>query len=413
MIDSAGDFGGTWYWNRYPGVACDIESYIYLPLLEETGYMPKQKYATGAEILEHSQRIARKYDLYRDACFQTQVTELRWDEHAARWLISTNRGDRMRAHYVCVALGVLNRPKLPGIPGIEKFEGHAFHASRWDYAYTGGDADGNLTGLRGKRVGILGTGATAVQCVPHVGEAAEHLYVFQRTPSSIDVKNNDPTDPEWVKTLKPGWHQHRMDNFQILTAGGYQAEDLVNDGWTEIIRKLLVMFQAGGQPRRVARGREEEDGAGGLREDGEDPGPGGLHREGQGDGGGPQALLPPVLQAPVLPQRVPADLQPRQRHARGYEGQGRGARDGEGRRGRRPGIPAGLPDLRQRLRGRNRLHAAGRVRDLRAGRPEPDREVGGWRAHAARHAHARLSELLLHHEHHPVRLHRELHAPAR
>jgi len=248
MIDSAGDFGGTWYWNRYPGVACDIESYIYLPLLEETGYIPKQKYATGAEILEHSQRIARKYDLYRDVCFQTKVTELRWDEDAARWVISTNRGDRMKAHYVCMALGVLNQPKLPGIPGLEKFKGHAFHASRWDFAYTGGDSEGNLTGLRGKRVGILGTGATAVQCVPHVGETAERLYVFQRTPSSIDVKVNDPTDPQWVKTLKPGWHQNRMDNFQILTAGGYQEEDLVNDGWTEIIRKLLAMFQQADAP---------------------------------------------------------------------------------------------------------------------------------------------------------------------
>ncbi|MEO1933670.1 MAG: NAD(P)/FAD-dependent oxidoreductase, partial [Myxococcales bacterium] len=181
IIDSAGDFGGTWYWNRYPGVACDIESYIYLPLLEETGYMPTQKYITGAEILEHCQRIGRKYDLYRDACFQTKVTELRWDENINRWIISTNRGDHMQAHYVCMALGVLNQPKLPGVPGIENFKGHTFHASRWDYAYTGGDADGNLTGLKGKRVGILGTGATAVQCIPHLGESAEQLYVFQRT----------------------------------------------------------------------------------------------------------------------------------------------------------------------------------------------------------------------------------------
>ena len=153
IIDAAGDFGGTWYWNRYPGIACDIESYIYMPLLEETGYMPTQKYATGAEIFEHCQRIGRHYDLYRDVCFQTRVTELRWDDAEARWLISTDRGDRMRAHFVCMALGVLNHPKLPGIPGIEDFEGHSFHTSRWDYAYTGGSSDGNLTGLRGKRVG--------------------------------------------------------------------------------------------------------------------------------------------------------------------------------------------------------------------------------------------------------------------
>ena len=245
IIDSAGDFGGTWYWNRYPGVACDIESYIYLPLLEETNHVPRQKYVTGEEILEHCQRIGRKYDLYRDVCFQTKVTEVRWDADISRWIISTNRGDRIKAHFICNALGVLNMPKLPGIPGIESFKGHTFHACRWDYDYTGGNADGKLTGLAGKRVGIIGTGATAVQCVSHVGESAEELYVFQRTPSSVDVKNNDPIDPEWEKSLKPGWHQERMDNFQMLTAGGFQEEDLVNDGWTEIIRKLILGIREG------------------------------------------------------------------------------------------------------------------------------------------------------------------------
>jgi cyclohexanone monooxygenase len=143
---------------------------------------------------------------------------------------------------VCLANGFLQKPKLPGIPGVEAFNGHTFHSSRWDYAYTGGDSNGSLTGLREKRVGIIGTGATAVQCVPHLGESAGHLYVFQRTPSSIDVRANRQTDPEWARSLAPGWHQHRMDNFQTLTAGGYQEEDLVNDGWTDIIRKLLSMM---------------------------------------------------------------------------------------------------------------------------------------------------------------------------
>jgi cyclohexanone monooxygenase len=245
IVDPASDFGGTWYWNRYPGIACDVESYTYLPLLEEVGYVPKEKYSYGREILDHSQAIARKFDLYRDVCFQTRVEELRWEEDAARWVVSTNRGDRMKAHYLCLATGPLNRPKLPGISGIEEFEGHSFHASRWDYAYTGGDSEGNLTGLRGKRVGIIGTGATSVQCVPHVGEWAEHLYVFQRTPSSIDVKKNPPTDPEWAKSLKPGWHQHRMDNFNALVSGVPQAEDLVNDGWTDLIAKLIVGIRQG------------------------------------------------------------------------------------------------------------------------------------------------------------------------
>jgi cyclohexanone monooxygenase len=245
MIDAACDFGGTWYWNRYPGIACDVESYIYLPLLEEVGYVPTQKYADGAEILAYSQAIARKFDLYRDALFQTRVEDLSWDERDSRWIVSTNRGDRFRARYVCLAPGPLNRPKLPGIPGIESFEGHSFHASRWDYHYTGGDSSGGLVGLRGKRVGIIGTGATSVQCVPHVGHWAEHLYVFQRTPSSIDVKHSPPTDAGWADSLEAGWHQQRMDNFNNLVSGIPQAVDLVNDGWTDIIGKLLLGMQQG------------------------------------------------------------------------------------------------------------------------------------------------------------------------
>ncbi|HEY2774818.1 MAG TPA: NAD(P)/FAD-dependent oxidoreductase [Candidatus Binatia bacterium] len=240
MIDPAGDFGGTWYWNRYPGIACDIESYTYLPLLEELGYVPKEKYSYGKEILEHSQAIGRKFDLYRNACFQTRVEELSWDEDSSRWILSTNHGDRMRARFVVLATGPLNRPKLPGIAGIDTFEGHSFHASRWDYSYTGGDSEGGLVGLRGKKVGIIGTGATSVQIVPHVGQWAEHLYVFQRTPSSIDFKNNPPTDPSWTASLPAGWHQHRMDNFNNLVSGVPQAEDLVHDGWTDIIKNLLL-----------------------------------------------------------------------------------------------------------------------------------------------------------------------------
>jgi len=262
IIEKGGDFGGTWYWNRYPGAQCDIESYIYLPLLEELGYVPKEKYAYAPEILAHSRAIGQKYDLYRNVCFQTELTEMRWDEAGEGWILSTNRGDRMRARFVCMPTGPLNRPKLPGIPGIESFPGHAFHTSRWDYAYTGGTSAGNLSGLSGKRVGIIGTGATAVQCVPHLGAAAEHLYVFQRTPSSIDVRGNRPTDPEWAKGLARGWHQRRMDNFNILVSGGYQAEDLVSDGWTDIIRKLLVMVQQPGtnlSPEGLAQTMELAD----------------------------------------------------------------------------------------------------------------------------------------------------------
>ncbi len=240
VIEKGGDFGGTWYWNRYPGAACDVESYIYLPLLEELGYVPKEKYTRAPEILAHSRAIGEHFDLYRNACFQTEVTELRWEVVSARWIISTNRGDRMRAKFVCMANGPLHRPKLPGIPGIETFRGHTFHTSRWDYAYTSGNSEGSLTGLAGKRVGIIGTGATAVQCVPHLGASAEHLYVFQRTPSSIDVRANRPTDPAWAETLDPGWQKRRMENFNNLVSGVFEAEDLVSDGWTDIIGKLLI-----------------------------------------------------------------------------------------------------------------------------------------------------------------------------
>ncbi len=241
IIEKGGDFGGTWYWNRYPGAACDIESYIYLPLLEEVGYMPVEKYSRAPEILRHSRAIGEKFDLYRNAVFQTEVTDLSWDDDAARWVIRTNREDAMKARFVVMANGPLHRPKLPGIPGVETFKGHSFHTSRWDYGYTGGDSNGGLARLKDKRVGIIGTGATAVQCVPHLGEWAKELYVFQRTPSSIDVRNNRPTDAEWAKSLPPGWQQHRMDNFNILVSGGFADEDLVNDGWTDIIGNILLL----------------------------------------------------------------------------------------------------------------------------------------------------------------------------
>jgi cation diffusion facilitator CzcD-associated flavoprotein CzcO len=238
MIESGGDFGGTWYWNRYPGAMCDVESYCYLPLLEELNYIPRHKYSFAPEILEHSRAIGRHYRLYDDALLQTLVSELRWDEGAKRWTITTNRGDRFTTQYVAMANGPLSRPKLPGIPGINEFEGHTFHTSRWDYRYTGGDSTGGLTGLKDKRVGIIGTGATAIQCVPHLGEWAKELYVFQRTPSSVDVRNNAETDPAWAASLTPGWQRRRQDNFNILVAGGDQDEDLVHDGWTDIFRNL-------------------------------------------------------------------------------------------------------------------------------------------------------------------------------
>ena len=251
IVDKAADFGGTWYWNRYPGAACDTESYIYMPLLEETGYMPVAKYAKAPELLEHSRRIGRHFGLYEHALFQTTITGMRWLDDEARWLVSTDRQDALRARHVVIAGGPLSLPKLPGIPGVGTFKGHSFHTSRWDYAYTGGDSYGGLSGLKDKRVGLIGTGATAVQCVPHLGEGAKALFVFQRTPSSVDVRNDHPTDPDWVKGLKPGWQRERMDNFTAVISGSRFDVDLVNDGWTDLIGNILLAArrrQSSGEP---------------------------------------------------------------------------------------------------------------------------------------------------------------------
>ena len=242
IIEKAGDFGGTWYWNRYPGAQCDIESYVYLPLLEETGYMPKEKYSFAPEIFEHAQRIGKHFNLYERACFQTQVRQARWNEEDGRWTITTDRDDVFRARFVIMSSGPLNRPKLPAIPGIEKFKGHTFHTSRWDYDYTGGDTTGGMYNLKDKRVGIIGTGATAIQSVPHLGEHAKQLYVFQRTPSSVDERGNKPTDPEWVRTLKPGWQDYRNNNFCSILAGIPVEEDLVGDKWTGLFKKLSELL---------------------------------------------------------------------------------------------------------------------------------------------------------------------------
>ncbi len=240
IIEKGGDFGGTWYWNRYPGAQCDTASLVYMPLLEETGHMPSEKYAHAPEILAHCRRIGKQFGLYDDALFHTQVVNLEWDESHSRWNIDTNRGDKFTAQFVGMGTGPLHVPKLPGIPGIESFKGHAFHTSRWDYEYTGGDPSGApMDRLADKRVGIIGTGATSVQCVPYLARACKELYVFQRTPSSVDVRANAPIDPEWFSGIAlPGWQQRWLENFTANQAGGTAEEDLVQDGWTDLSRRI-------------------------------------------------------------------------------------------------------------------------------------------------------------------------------
>jgi len=249
MIDGAGGIGGVWYWNRYPGAMCDTAAMIYLPLLEETGTVPSMKYVFAPEIHAHAERMAQRWDLHRRCLLSTQVSRLEWVEAVGRWRISTDRGDELMARYVTMGTGPLHRPKLPGIPGLEEFEGPCFHTARWDYALTGGDPSGApMTELGTKRVGIIGTGATAVQVVPAVARDAAELYVFQRTPSSIDVRDNRPIEPEWFATLAPGWQSEWLTNFAVLQTGGQAEVDLVQDGWTDISQRIWARIRqrAGG-----------------------------------------------------------------------------------------------------------------------------------------------------------------------
>jgi cation diffusion facilitator CzcD-associated flavoprotein CzcO len=270
IVEKGGDFGGTWYWNRYPGAQCDTASMIYMPLLEETGHRPTEKYAHAPEILEQCQRIGEKYGLYDNALFHTEVTDITWDAARSVWVIGTNRGDKFTASYIGLGTGPLHVPKLPGIPGIERFKGHSFHTSRWDYDYTGGDPrsvtmDGApLIQLADKRVAIIGTGATAVQCVPHLARAAKALYVFQRTPSSVDTRGNVPLDPQWFASIAtPGWQKRWLENFTANQGGGWADEDLVQDGWTELSRrirsKLMELPEEARTPQNMWSAFEDSD----------------------------------------------------------------------------------------------------------------------------------------------------------
>lgn len=245
IIDPAGGFGGTWYWNRYPGLMCDIESYSYLPYLEETGYVPKHRYSQGEEIREYVELVAEKWGLTDCAVFQTQAQKIVWDEDTKEWVVDLIQRRKnqpsetlqIRSRFVTIAAGVLNWPKLPNIPGILDYQGDIFHSARWAYNVTGGSPkDPSLTKLKNKSVVIIGTGATAVQIIPQLAKWCKHLYVVQRTPASVDVRDQRETDMEWFHkevANSKGWQRERMRNFhEHFTLGETPAINLVDDGWT-------------------------------------------------------------------------------------------------------------------------------------------------------------------------------------
>ena len=266
-IDLAGNFGGCWYWNRFPGLQCDNDAYCYVPMLEEMDYIPSKKFTDGFEIYDYIQRIAKKFDLHRNALFHTMVSTMRWDDTIKRWRLTTNRGDDIRARFVVMACGPLNRPKLPGVDGIKSFKGKWFHTARWDYDYTGGSQrEPVLDKLADERVALVGTGATAIQVVPYLGKYAKQLYVVQRTPSVVDARSNPPTDPEWVKGLKPGWQKERQANFHRGAMEGYflpGEPDMVCDFWTELSRNIRARMESMGSPQlppeQFMELREQED----------------------------------------------------------------------------------------------------------------------------------------------------------
>jgi cation diffusion facilitator CzcD-associated flavoprotein CzcO len=260
ILDFASDFGGVWYWNRYPGVMCDVESLVYMPLLEETGYIPSEKYAHGPEILEHCRRIARQNDLYRHALFQTSVANLSWSEADACWTVLTSRGDRFEARFVCIASGPIQKLKIPSIPGLETFKGQTFHTSRWNFEYTKGNSTGGLTGLRDKTVGFIGTGASGIQAIPHLGEWANKLYVFQRTPSAVAPRNNEPITADALVDREAGWQRRRIEHYTNLLSGIDTSSDLVDDGWTQTAMRFHASASAAGSDRTdLVTARERTD----------------------------------------------------------------------------------------------------------------------------------------------------------
>ena len=383
IIEKGGDFGGTWYWNRYPGAACDIESYIYLPLLEEIGYIPKEKYSPAAGDPRAQPGASRGTSTSTDDALLPDRGDRACAGTTRRGALDRRdqprRRDARRASS-CMANGPLNRPKLPGIPGIETFKGHTFHTSRWDYDYTGGDSDGDLTGLADKRVGIIGTGATAVQCVPHLGACGQaalrvpaHAVVDRRARQPAD-RSRVGRDPRARLAAASAWRTSTPSS-----PAASRSEDLVDDGWTDIIRNLLHRPQ---RRRREPTSSPEElaatDGARRLREDGADPRPRRRDRQRPGDGRGAEALVPPVLQAAVLPRRVPRHLQPAERAPGRHRGPRRRAhhRSAASVGATASGVRGRLPDLRDRLRGRHRLHPPRRLRAVRPRRRDADREVG-------------------------------------
>ena len=208
VVFEAGDgVGGTWYWNRYPGARCDVESmeysYSFSNALQQE-WEWTERYAGQPEILRYANHVADRFDLRRDIRFSTRVVKAHFDEDAARWRIETDKGDHVDAQFCILATGCLSSTNLPDFKGLADFQGDTYHTGRWPH-------DG--VDFTGKRVGIIGTGSSAIQAIPVIAEQAAHLTVFQRTPNYSIPARNAPIDPALVRDIKAEYPAFRQRNY--------------------------------------------------------------------------------------------------------------------------------------------------------------------------------------------------------
>ncbi len=196
VYETGHDVGGTWYWNRYPGARCDVESMEYSfsfsdELQQEWHW--SERYATQPEILRYVNHVADRFDLRRDITFNTRVTSAHYDEASNYWLIQTDGGAQVTCRFCILAVGCLSTAQVPAIPGLDDFQGRWYHTGHWPHE--GVD-------FSGQRVGVIGTGSSGIQSIPVIARQAAHLYVFQRTPNFAFPANNRPLDPEEVRRIK-------------------------------------------------------------------------------------------------------------------------------------------------------------------------------------------------------------------
>ncbi len=219
VFEAASDVGGTWWWNRYPGARCDIESmdysYSFSPELEQE-WTWTERYATQPEILRYVNHVADRFDLRRQVRFDTRVTSATWDDDAGRWTVTTDQGDNVSAQFCVMAVGCLSAAKDPEIDGIDTFAGPTYHTGRWPHE--GVD-------FSGQRVGVIGTGSSGIQSIPLIAQQADHLTVFQRTPNFAMPARNRSLDEAWVQERKATYRAHRAAMLESHTGVVVELHD--------------------------------------------------------------------------------------------------------------------------------------------------------------------------------------------